>query len=336
MKKILKFNLIILTMVLFIASCKKEGEINPLSSYSNFKQGALWQLRKVINANLDFTQLATSTVGIRVSKYNNGTEFDEISLYVSPTATLNFANWKLVSTQKFTADSIDLTCTGAQLATALGVNISSFGAGNQFFFYVSVKTKEGLTYDVRNMGQSLVGDPGSGGCSNCGYGVRIGSQSSVQWTAFITCPYIPDDLFGVGNNSADFEVIADGWEDWGSGSVVTVYRGSKANPALANTISLTGVYGSQLHQANPAPGSYKELLVNLDPASGTASIPGVPAVQYSTGGTIYWGRGAGGSDTAPSGYVFSCTGYIGVNINWYGSSLSGTNFGAYRLTLQKL
>ncbi len=330
MKKITNFYFLMSALIFLVSSCKKEGEINPLSSYSNFKQGALWQLKSVINANFNYSQLATSSVGIRVAKYNNGVKFDEISLFVASAATTDYSKWKLVSTQKFTADTIDLTCTGQQLATALGVSLSSFAPGNQFSFYVRVKTSEGLTYDVVNMGQSLVADPAGG------YGIRVGSQSSVQWTAFITCPYSADALFGAGNNSAQFTVVSDGWEDWGSGDVVTVYRGSKANPALANNISLTGVYGSQLYQASPPAGSYKEVLVNIDPATGSSNIPGVPAVQYSTGGTIYWARGAGGSDTAPSGYVFSCTGFIGVNINWYAGSLTGTNYGAYKLTLQKL
>ena len=319
-----KFLLLIVGLLLILNSCKKDGG-NPLSSYDNFKQGAYIYLDAPINLNFNYAALANSAVGVKVKKYLNGVKIDSLILYASATATTDKTKWKLVSATKFTADSFNLTCTGAQLASALGVNINSFSAGSQYFFYNRIVTSEGLSYDISNTLGAL--EPTTNAYKAC-----------FRWSAFITCPYNADDLFGVGNNSASFRVVADGWEDWGAGSVVKVYRGSKANPTLANTISITDVYGSHLY-ITPVAGSYSEVLINMDPATGTARIPGVPAVQYSNGGTIYWARGSGytvANGDGPSGYVFSCTGYIGVNINWYAGSLTGTNYGSYALKLQKL
>ena len=69
------------------------------------------------------------------------------------------------------------------------------------------------------------------------------------------------------------------------------------------------------------------LIVNVDPATGTASVPKTVFGAYPT---LTSAQGVGTGDVA--GYVFSCTGYITLTMQVvYGTS----NQGNLRLILQK-
>ena len=317
MKKNIFYVLVALSIGMF--SCKKTDNINPLSDYSNFKQGAYITLNRTINTEFNFNSLAASQVGVNVKKYNNGVEIDSVILYVSATATTDKTKWKLIKASAFTADSIDLTCTGAQLATALGVDIATLEPGSQFFFYNRIVTKEGLSYDVTNIGQSLE--------SGAAYAVCL------RWSTFIVCGYNATEIFGSTGTEADFEVIVDGWEDWYSGDVVTIYKGSLLKPDTVNTISLRGVYGDNATFLG-------DLVARINPANGSTSVKGVTVYRYPSGTTYSargYGNGAAGDDVQ-AGYVFSCTGYIGLTLNWYTGPITsvGTNFGPFRIILQQL
>ena len=326
-----KFLLLIVSVLLILNSCKKDGG-NPLSSYDNFKQGAYIYLDKYINYKFDISNLPNSKVGVAVKKYLNGVKIDSVILYASSSSTNDKSKWKLVKAIKFNADSIDLTCTGAELATALGVNVNSFSAGSQYFFYNRIVTSEGLSYDVTNTLGAL--EP-----------ITNAYKACFRWSAYITCPYNADEFFGVGKSSADFIVNADGWEDWAKGDVVTVYRGTKEDPNAANKISLRGIYGENAIFVG-------DLVVNIDPLNGTGYIPLVAVLKYSSAGTTYSAQGYGfdptakfpdpsvrAAETAEAGFIFSCTGYLGLTLNWFsvsGTDLKASNFGTYKLVLQKL
>jgi hypothetical protein len=111
-----------------------------------------------------------------------------------------------------------------------------------------------------------------------------------------------------------YKVIADGWEDWPLGAIVPVADGPGANQ-----VDLSGVY--------PGGGYVKnKLVVNVDPATGAASIPRVDYGSYSPTGAVY------SAAAANAGYIFSCTGYIGLKMeHFYGTS----SYGFYSLILQK-
>jgi hypothetical protein len=95
----------------------------------------------------------------------------------------------------------------------------------------------------------------------------------------------------------------------------------------------TGVNQINLNEVYPNGGVVIEpLLVNIDPVSGTATIPKVTYGRYGGGSsTQHIAKGAGDNDVA--GYVFSCTGFITLSINQ--SDNGGGDYGPNKLILQK-
>jgi hypothetical protein len=294
MKKVLIF--LSISLLIGVSSCKKSGEQNPLADVANLGVGAYPTLVSNGNLNLAFN-VPTSAVSIKVDKY--GSDVDQVNLFVVAGANSDPAAWKKIKTIPFTGSGTELKATSQEIATALGVTVASLTPGNFYTFYNQVVTKDGKLYDLSNAGNALG--------SNSNY------NAAFQWTAFITCPF-------VGPVGGNYRVVYDGdWQDWSTGDVVVVTDG----PA-ANQINLSKVW------PNPAFGDIKDpLLVNIDPATGSAKVPKVTFGINYPGTAIAQGAGAG--DVA--GYVFSCTGFITLTMN---VTYNGSPQGALKLKLQKL
>ncbi len=293
MKKALIF--LSISLLIGVSSCKKTGEQNPLADVTNLGVGAYPTLVSNGNLNIDFN-VPTSSVSIKVDKY--GSEVDKINLFVVAGANSDPAAWKKIKTIPFTGTGTEIKATSQDIATALGVTVASLTPGNFYTFYNQVVTKEGKLYDLSNAGSALG--------SNSNY------NAAFQWTAYITCPFIGP----VGGN---YKVVYDGdWKDWGTGDVVQVTDGP-----VANQINLSKVW------PNPAFGSVVDsLLVNIDPANGTAKVPKTTFGSYPP---LAIAQGSGANDVA--GYVFSCTGFITLNMKF---TYNGAAQGVYKLILQKL
>jgi hypothetical protein len=294
MKKVLIY--LSVSFLIVFAACKKTGEQNPLADVTNLGVGSYPTLVSNGNLNLDFN-VPTSEVSIKVDKY--GSEVDKINLFVVAGANSDPSVWKKIKTIPFTGTGTEIKATSQEIATALGVTVASLTAGNFYTFYNQLVTKDGKLYDLSNAGNALG--------SNSNY------NAAFQWTAFITCPF-------VGPVGGDYKVVYDGdWKDWSTGSIVKVTDG----PA-ANQINLSKVW------PNPAFADIKDsLLVNIDPATGSAKVPKVTfAVNYPGTATA---QGADKGDVA--GYVFSCTGFITLTMN---VTYNGSSQGALKLKLQKL
>lgn len=305
MKKTIIILIGVASLIGFGISCKKTGgNINPLSDISNLALGSYLVLDSTLNLNFDNTNIATSTVGITVSYYKGGEPVTSILLYAAAGSTYDTTKWHLIKTVAYSGSGTKLTVNGTELSTALGVPSSSFTPGSYYTFYTRIVTKSGKTYDVNNTG------------NNAGSGLVTGPTyfSAYFFTAYITCPF-------TGGMAGKYEVIADDWADWSAGAEVTVMDGPGANQ-----IDLSKVYpgGSSSVVVN------QHLVVNVDAATGTASIPKVNIGSYSSGGTQYTAEGGNANDVA--GYVFSCTGYITLLIDF---SANGGDLGTYRLILQK-
>ena len=90
----------------------------------------------------------------------------------------------------------------------------------------------------------------------------------------------------------------------------------------ANQIDLSAVW------PNPAYGDIvNPLIVDIDPATGTASVPLVTFANYGALATATNGSGS------VAGYVFSCTGYITLTM---AVTYNGSSQGNLKLVLQKL
>ena len=295
MKKIL-YILSVAALVIVIHSCKKKESLNVFSDYKNLGLGTYMTLDKNINLNLDFSHLATSTVGIQVSQYPNGQAIDHIILFATTNASYDTTQWHFVKSIPYTGPGTQLTVSGAELATSLGVSIGTLQPGTAYTFYTRIITKQGYSFDV-----NTTGDNGGGGLVTGAY-----YNSVFSFTAYIVCPF-------TGNMVGTYKVIRDDWADWSPGDMVQVTDGPGANQI-------------NLSQVDPGGGIIiNPLIVNIDPASGTAKIPKTVFGKYSANGHQYTAEGAGDSDVA--GFVFSCTGYITLNINIDGDP--------YKLILQK-
>jgi len=302
MKKLLTIIIAAGALVFFANSCKKTGgAINPLADVKNLGIGSYLVLDSTINLNFESAQINTSTVGILVSEYPNGEPVDHIIIYAVKGSNYDTTTWHLIKTVAYAGKGTKLAVTGAELATALGVDPSTFTAGSFYSFYTRIVTKSGKSYDVSNTG------------NNAGSGLITGPYyySAFVFTAYMTCPF-------TGGMAGTYTVVADDWADWKEGQAVQVTDGPGANQ-----INLSKVY--------PGGGIIDQpLIVNVAPSNGVATIPKVSFGGYSAGGTLYTAEGANANDVA--GYVFSCTGYITLTMDIQGG---GTDYGPNRLILQK-
>ncbi len=299
MKKYLIIIISFFTFSIALNSCKKtDGNINPLTDIKNLKVGSYLVQDSTINANLNSTS-STSTVGIVVHQYPAGETVDKILLYATLGTSTDTLKWKLVKSIPYTdGASTPLTATTAELAAAFGVAASSLTPGSVFTFFTRAVTTTGKTYDINN-----AGDNGGGGLIT-----GPAYKSAFSFTVYIVCPF-------TGGMTGDYKVVKDEWNDWAAGDVVHITDGPGANQ-----INLDEVYPNGATLLNP-------IIVNIDPITGTATIPVVTYGQY--GSDKYTAQGAGDNDVA--GYVFSCTGFITLNIEHSG----GGGSDVYKLILQK-
>ena len=303
MKKFLIMIIAVCTALVVLNSCKKTGgDINPLSDIKNLKVGSYLVQDSLINANLNSTS-GSSLVGIVVHQFAAGEAVDHILLYSTLGTSTDTLKWKLVKSVPYsTGTKVVLSATTAELATAFGVPASNFTPGSLFTFFTKAVTKSGLTYDITNAG------------NNGGGGLVSGSayKSAFSFTVYVVCPY-------TGGMAGNYKVIKDDWTDWNVGDLVKVTDGPGANQ-----INLSQVYpngGTVINQ----------LLVNIDPVTGTATVPKVTYGRYGGATSVqYSAQGAGPNSVA--GYVFSCTGFITLSLDQQGG---GTDYGPNKLILQK-
>jgi hypothetical protein len=293
MKKVLI--LLSFAIVILASSCKKSGEQNPLADITNLAVGSYPTL--VSNGNLNFNfNVPTSKVDIKIDKY--GEDIEKIDLFVVEGANSDPAKWKKIKSVPFTGAGTALTSTSQEVATALGVALTALAPGNFYTFYNRAITKDGRQFDISNVGSALG--------SNSNY------NACFQWTAYITCPF-------TGPVGGNYKVVYDGdWQDWSTGDIVQVTDGPGANQINLSQVWPNAAYGTVV---NP-------LLVNIDPATGTAKVPKTTFGAYPP---LAIAQGSSEGDVA--GYVFSCTGYITLNVNF---TYNGAAQGVYKLKLQKL
>ena len=283
----------VLLASLFLLGCKKEGG-NPLADIANLSIGAYPTLTSVVNLNFNYAALASSKVGIKVTEYKSGdanSAIQNIKIYVVKGASANRTVWKLVKTVPY-ADGVELNCTGQELATALGVSLASFQAGDYYTFYNQVITKDGRSFDIINTPLAL--------------GSLSAYNAAFTWVAYITCPF-------TGGMAGNYTVVRDDWADWSPGDIVQVVDGPGANQIDLSKVWPNAAYGNIVNK----------LVVNIDPTNGVAKVPLVTfANGYPGTATAQGADPNGASDTTPCGYVFSCTKYITLTmkVTYNGSS----------------
>lgn len=292
MKKILNKILVAIAFTVIAASCKKAdlASNNPFVDVTNLGAGAYITFNSAINYNLNFAAIGASKVGIKVDAYNNGAKIKEIKLYVFKGSSADPKAWKFIKTVPFSGTT-ELSATGAEIATAYGTTTAALFSPGQFYtFYNQVITEDGKVFDLSNTLGALE--------SSSNY------NASFRWTAFVVCPF-------TGGMTGNYKVVQDDWQDWSPGDIVKVTDGPAANQINLSAVWPNPVYGSVV---NP-------LVIKIDPATGASTL--------ATNNVVFADYGQLTSAYIPAagtlGYVFSCTGYIGLKIGVrYGTSNQGT------------
>lgn len=295
MKKIFNKILVAIAFTALVSSCQKDDLAlnNPFVDIENLGKGAYVTLASTTNINLNFAAIDASSVGVKIDPYENGVKIKEVKLYVFKGSSADPKAWKFIKTVPMTGTTT-ISATGADIAKAYGTTTAALFAPGQFYtFYHQVVTEDGKTYDISNTLGALESATGYNAC--------------MRWTAFVVCPF-------TGGMTGTYKVIQDDWADWSPGDLVKVTDGD------AGEINLSDVW------PNPKYGDKigKGLTIKVNAQTGAASL-GTTALFADYGYTV--------KATSVSGYVFSCTGYIGVKIGLFATGYGDQ--GGNNLVLQK-
>jgi hypothetical protein len=113
--------------------------------------------------------------------------------------------------------------------------------------------------------------------------------------------------------NGNFEVLADWWEDYFPGDVVTI-------SSSGNTITFD----------YPTPFNHQPLLIKVNPTTFATTVDLTAFGRYSAAGTIYTAKSVDGANSV----VIPCDRIVSVQLNF--GSTGGANYGGGLLRLRKL
>lgn len=243
-------SLFVLALLVLAVSCTKSGG-NDLWKYENLGQGEVLKFDTpgaVIRDALDFTNLSASSVSYKLQSYGTLNAVS-VNVYASTNNSADTTKWRRIKNVPLTADKATVVVSATELATALGVPLSSLTAGTQYTLYNQVVTAEGLSFSTAN----LFGDYESGANYNHGF----------RFTVTVGCPFNP------ATSAGNYTIITDPW-DGAAGEVVTA-------TATANTVRMILFP----YAAPPGVGSVTVTISNL--ASGAATVSRQTYGSYGAG-----------------------------------------------------
>lgn len=286
MKKITSISFLTV-MLLSVVSCKKQ---NIASDSKNLGNGSYVTLEKATRLTLDGTNIAASSFSFDVKQL--GKDIDKIKIYVAESETQDKTKWKFIKEVPYSGVTT-LSATGPQVATALGKANSDFSPGDFVYIYPELILKDGRTFSFAN--------------TLADFEALSAYNMAMKVAVAITCPV---DFSNFDN--VDWEVVEDGWEDFGPGDLITIKKG----PA-ANQITLVDTY--------PTAFAHKDIVVNVDPATGLSTIPRIIFGAYSSTGTRYAVDGRG--------FAITCIGQL-IFKNLHFTDKDGGDQGNYNLILK--
>jgi len=293
MRKILSSVLMLVTGMVLLNSCEK---VDVPQDVNTLGKGSYVTLEKTNNLILDFSNLAGSKASIDVAQY--GADQEKLTIYVAPgTPTQDKTKWKkLKEVPNDNNGKYTLSVSGQEIATAIAPAVIS--PGNQYTMYNVVSTKDGRTFDYANTSTAFSGIPNY--------------RMALAWSATVVCPFS-------GPIGGKYIVDRDDWIDWNPGDEVDVTDGPGANQVNISKVWPGAPVGGII--INP-------LVIDVKPATGEASIPaGLVWGKYSAAGSQY------STGTPSTGFVFSCTGQIIMNIRIISSGAGDQ--GSFNLWLHK-
>jgi hypothetical protein len=286
MKNKLSF-IVALGLFLFVIACKKEGQ--DVWKYENLGQGEVLKFdtpNAIINGNLDYSNLAGSSVSCKVYSYGV-LKAAKVAIYASTRNNTDTTTWRKIKEVNLVNDKATLTVSATEMATALGIATSALQPGTQYNLYNQVITEDGRKFSIAN--------------TFADYESNVNYNHAFRWTATIVCPFVAP-------MAGNYEVLQDDWADWGVGDVVQVLDGPGANQ-----LNLRNVYPAPFYGVVVNP-----MVVNVNAATGAATVPNVTYGNYTAFGNVI-------ASASGSGFVFSCTGTITLRLaHVYGGTPQGT------------
>lgn len=285
--KRLKF-IIAIFFIAAMASCKKDSEIN--GDKGSLTEATYLTLAGTVNTQINYAARLTSSVGIRVGSVG-GPAVDKVVVYVVKGASLDKTKWKKVKEIPF-SEGVTLDVKATEIATALGVSVDDLAPGTSYTLYNEAVSKDGKTYSLANITTDFE--------SQAPYNM------AMRWQIVVVCPFVAPV-------AGNYKVVQDDWQDWNPGDIVQVTDGPGANQVNLGKVWPNPAFGAPI---NP-------IIVNVNPATGAATVPNVAFGDY----------GVVCSTTAGTGFVFACTGRIDLTIR-----IDAAGFGDQgnkRLILQK-
>jgi hypothetical protein len=190
------------------------------------------------------------------------------------------------------SDGVVLSVSTAELAAALAPN--PIVPGTNYALQNQVVTKDGRTFSVSNTPSTYNSFPAY--------------NMALSWNATAVCAFDPVATAGA------YKVVTDAWADYTPGDPVTVLAGPGPNQINFLVYPSTAFGGFQ----------QKNMVVDVDPTTGAATI-----ASQQTG---FYGSGGPSAVLSGSGFVFSCTGVIDLNIDIiYG----GSDYGPQHFVISK-
>ncbi len=277
-----------LSVVLLMYACTKNNDpsINLINGVA--KGGFLQWNQKVPGTPLKFdpNNLATSTVSIKVKRYPGGSAMTGVNVYVGSSSSKS--TWKLIKNVPMT-DSGALSVTGADVAKAMGVNISTFAIGQQFTFYNEMVASNGVLYSMDNT-------------NSADFESQAPYNASLRWNAVIFCNYDPTVF-----NNATYTVVRDDWADYPTPNQ------SPVTSTSSTTANVDGTYNISLL-----------CYPNMDPVNGGANRRAVTLVVSPADNSVTVAKQiygdyppVTGASHAGTGSVNSCKGTITLNLTHY-------------------
>lgn len=270
---------LIITGLLFTSSCKDTSTlvINP----DDVPNGVFVYV-DIETPVINITDLAGSSFQATVTAPSeNVSSYDMSVCWVSGGVASD-----TVVLKSYTSFPASVSVNASELATALGVTINQFLAGDAFNIISSVTGSNGKVATIDNLDQDAAGNPGQ--------------RQGFNYTIFISCPFVAADAAGT------YEWTQDPWQTWLIDGIFEVVAGPGENQ-----ITCIDVFD---HPNLDDPGTFFDMIIDVDPESGVATVerqntwhPGNWGIPPEAG----WGFGTHDGE----GFVFSCSGTISLIMN---------------------
>jgi hypothetical protein len=268
------FILGLFSFLLIIGSCRDEDTLvlNP----DSIPHGNMVTI-DIITPVYDVTNLANSSFEATLTAPSNN-----IDTYVLNASRLSEGTESdMVEVKKITSfpKTYDLSLSATELATALGIDLADFLPGDQINFEAYVIGDDGDTATWDNLDQDL--------------GTGPGQKQAFMFTSYISCPFDADESAGTYRVTVDD--MGAYYDNLDYDLVVEAGPGE-------NQITLINIFD---HPNPDNPGQTYDVVIDVDPSSGVATVDKQPAWHSGNFGMPY-----GVASVKGGGFVFSCTGTI--------------------------